>query len=81
MMIDFEYIIKIEKKDIDIINKITEAYEGIGNVRTLDSKEGLIKILTNSYFIEDIDNMLEKIRKTLFFDIKVISKEVWQGEI
>ncbi|WP_067141907.1 DUF4911 domain-containing protein [Oceanivirga salmonicida] len=80
-MIDYEYILKIGRKDIDIINKITEAYEGIGNVRTIDSHKALIKILTNSYFLDDIDNMLEKIRQTLNVDIEVISKEVWQGEI
>ena len=38
-MIDYEYIIEIGRENIDIVNKITEAYEGIGNVRTLDSKK------------------------------------------
>lgn len=80
-MIDFEYIIEVGVKNIDLINKITEAYEGIGNVRTIDNSLGIIKILTNKYFIEDIDNMLEKINEHFGIDMMVISKNEWSGEI
>ena len=45
----WEYIIQTKKEHIDFINKIIEAYDGLGNVRTLDNQNGLIKILTNSY--------------------------------
>lgn len=80
-MIDYEYIIKVEKKDIDMLNKITEAYEGIGNVRTLDANKGLIKILTNKYFLEDVDLMLDRIRKIFKIKIDIISVKKWEGEI
>lgn len=80
-MIDFEYIIEVGVKNIDLINKITEAYEGIGNVRTIDNSLGIIKILTNKYFVEDIDNMLEKINEHFGIDMRVISKNEWSGEI
>jgi len=40
----WEYIIQTKKEHIDFINKIVEAYEGAGNVRTLDNKNGLVKI-------------------------------------
>lgn len=80
-MNEYEYILKVGRENIDILNKITEAYEGIGNVRTLDSKEGIIKILTISYFLDDIDKMLEKIKRVYNIDIKIISKEEWQGVI
>ena len=80
-MSEYEYILKVGRENIDIWNKITEAYEGIGNVRTLDSNKGIIKILTISYFLDDIDNMLDKIREIYNIDIKLISKEEWQGVI
>ncbi|VWL85320.1 DUF4911 domain-containing protein [Oceanivirga miroungae] len=80
-MIDYEYIIKIDRKDIDIMNKITEAYEGIGNIRTLSASEGLVKILTNKYFLNDVDLMLEKIRKVFKINVEVLSIKKWEGEI
>ena len=35
-MYSYEFFIESEKKHIDFINKIIEAYEGVGVVRTLD---------------------------------------------
>lgn len=80
-MQEYEYILKVGRENIDMINKITEAYEGIGNVRTLDNREGIVKILTNSYFLEDVENMLSKINRIYNIDIKIISKREWQGVI
>ena len=34
----WEYIIQTKKEHIDFINKIIEAYDGLGNVRTLDNQ-------------------------------------------
>ena len=51
----WEYIIQTKKEYIDFINKVIEAYDGLGNVRTLDNQSGLIKILTNSYLLDDMD--------------------------
>jgi len=65
----WEYIIQTKKEHIDFINKIVEAYEGAGNVRTLDNKNGLIKIITNSYFLNDMDNILERLREKDVFMI------------
>ena len=62
-MRSYEYILDIDKHDIDFINKIVEAYEGLAIVRTLDSKNGKIKILTNEYMKNDVDLLLEKFRK------------------
>jgi hypothetical protein len=74
----WEYIIQTKKEHIDFINKIVEAYEGVGNVRTLDNKNGLIKIITNSYFLNDMDNILERLREKDVF-IEVIEKREWLG--
>lgn len=58
----WEYIIQTKKEHIDFINKIIEAYDGLGNVRTLDNQGGLIKIITNSCFLESMDKVIEKLR-------------------
>ena len=62
-MKSWEYIIQTKREHIDFINKIVEAYDGLGNVRTLDNKNGLIKIITNSYLLEDMDKVLKKLQK------------------
>lgn len=80
-MIDYEYIIEVGRENIDILNKITEAYEGIGNVRTIDNKKGIVKILTNTYFINDVLLMFEKIKKIYGIEIKILFENKWQGEI
>ena len=77
-MKSWEYIIQTKKEHIDFINKIVEAYEGVGNVRTLDNKNGLVKIITNSYFLNDMDNILERLREKDVF-IEVIEKREWLG--
>ncbi len=77
-MKSWEYIIQTEKEYIDFINKIIEAYDGLGNVRTLDNKGGLIKIITNSYLVEDMDNVIEKL-KGKNIPMEVLEKREWLG--
>ncbi len=77
-MKSWEYIIQTKKEHIDFINKIVEAYEGLGNVRTLDNQNGLIKILTNSYFIDEMDLVIEKLRKNDIY-IEILEKREWLG--
>ena len=60
------------------INKIIEAQEGMANVRTLNSEEGLIKILTNNFFLEDVEAILEKLKKHSI-EIEILEKREWQG--
>ena len=55
-----------------------EAYEGLGNVRTLDNQNGLIKILTNSYFIDEMDLVIERIKKNDIY-IEILEKREWLG--
>ncbi|RRD39481.1 DUF4911 domain-containing protein [Leptotrichia sp. OH3620_COT-345] len=77
-MKSWEYIIQTKKEHIDFINKIVEAYEGTGNVRTLDNRNGLIKIITNLYLLDDMDNIIERLRKKNIF-IEVMEKREWLG--
>lgn len=77
-MKSWEYIIRTKKENIDFINKIVEAYDGLGNVRTLDNKKGLIKIITNSFLLNDMDKVLEKL-KGHNVSIKILEKREWLG--
>ena len=77
-MKSWEYIIKTRKSDIDYINKITEVHEGTANVRTLNSEEGMVKILTNEFFLEDVELLLEKLKKH-GVEIEILEKREWQG--
>ena len=77
-MKSWEYIIQTKKEHIDFINKIIEAYDGLGNVRTIDNQNGLIKILTNSCLLNDMDNAIETLRKKNI-EIEVLEKREWLG--
>ena len=77
-MKSWEYIIQTKREHIDFINKIVEAYDGLGNVRTLDKKNGLIKIITNSYLLEDMDKVLEKLQKK-GIEIEIQDRREWLG--
>ena len=77
-MQSWEYIIQTKKENIDFINKIVEAYDGLGNVRTLDNKKGLIKIITNSFLLDDMDKVLKKLKEHDVF-IEVLEKREWLG--
>ncbi|MBF1334082.1 MAG: DUF4911 domain-containing protein, partial [Leptotrichia sp.] len=71
-------IIQTRKEHIDFINKIVEAYDGLGNVRTLDNNNGLIKIITNSYFTDDMDKVIERLRAK-DIHIEILEKREWLG--
>ena len=77
-MKSWEYIIQTKKEHIDFINKIIEAYDGLGNVRTLDNQNGLIKILTNSYLLNDMDNVIETLKQKNI-EIEILEKREWLG--
>ena len=74
----WQYIIQTKKEHIDFINKIIEAYDGLGNVRTLDNQNGLIKILTNSYLLDDMDNAIETLKQKNI-EIEILEKREWLG--
>lgn len=74
----WEYIIQTKKEYIDFINKVIEAYDGLGNVRTLDNQSGLIKILTNSYLLDDMDKAIETLKQKNI-EMEVLEKREWLG--
>ena len=77
-MQSYEFFIESEKKHIDFINKIIEAYEGVGVVRTLDALNGSIKIISTSDYadlVRDIINDLDARGVTA----KIIKEGPWEG--
>ena len=74
----WEYIIQTKKEYIDFINKVIEAYDGLGNVRTLDNQSGLIKILTNSFLLDDMDKAIETLKQKNI-EMEVLEKREWLG--
>ena len=74
----WEYIIQTKKEYIDFINKVIEAYDGLGNVRTLDNQSGLIKILTNSYLLDDMDKAIETLKQKNI-EMEILEKREWLG--
>ena len=77
-MKSWEYIIQTKKEYIAFINKIIEASDGLGNVRTLDNQNGLIKILTNSYLLDDMDKAIETLKQKNI-EMEVLEKREWLG--
>ena len=62
-----EIFIKIRPKDIAYFNFTIDAYEGISSVRTMDGKEGLIKITIPVAFVDDVKSLLAAIKEEIGF--------------
>ena len=76
----YEFIIQSKKKDIDFINKIVEAYEGAGVVRTLDSTNGIISVIST----DDYKDMMREVLIDLgnrWVDLKIIEEGAWKGTL
>ena len=54
---------RVDPKEIGYIGYTVHAYEGIGVVRTLDPSQGIIEILISSDFIDEMDALLQDLRR------------------
>ncbi len=79
-MKSYEYFIQTERKHIDFINKIMEAYEGLGVVRTLDANRGLIKFITIDTAKKDLDAIIADLNQRGIKAI-VLEEGLWKGEL
>lgn len=79
-MKSYEYFIQTERKHIDFINKIMEAYEGLGIVRTLDANRGLIKFITIDTAKKDIDAVIADLNQR-GIKAEVLEEGLWKGEL
>ena len=56
-----EIFLKVNKEDINYINRIMEGYEYLGVVSTIDKKEGIIVIRTTTDMYDEDQVILENL--------------------
>ncbi len=79
-MESYEFIVKSRREDIDFINKIIEAYEGLGVVRTTNAKEGLLTIITTNNFKDDLRNIILDLGKN-YVVAEILEEGSWKGKL
>ena len=76
----YEFLIQSKKEDIDFINKIVEAYEGAGVVRTLDSANGIISVISTDDYKDVMREVLIDLGNR-WVDLKIIEEGAWKGTL
>lgn len=76
----YEFIIESRREDIDFINKIVEAYEGAGVVRTLDPMKGIISVISTDDFKDFMRDVLIDLGKK-WVKLKIIEEGIWKGKL
>lgn len=79
-MESYEFIVKSRREDIDFINKIIEAYEGLGVVRTTNAKEGLLTIITTSNFKDELRDIILDLGKN-YVVAEILEEGRWKGKL
>ncbi|MGL4569215.1 MAG: DUF4911 domain-containing protein [Fusobacteriaceae bacterium] len=78
MLKSYEFLIQSRKEDIDFINKIIEAYEGVGVVRTISAEKGILNIITTYDFKDQLRYILEDLGKN-WVVAEIIEEKPWTG--
>lgn len=76
----YEFIIESRREDIDFINKIVEAYEGAGVVRTLDPIKGIISVISTDDFKDFMRDVLIDLGKK-WVKLEIIEEGIWKGKL
>ena len=76
----YEFIIESRREDIDFINKIVEAYEGAGVVRTLDPIKGIISVISTDDFKDFMRAILVDLGKR-WVKLEIIEEGIWKGKL
>ena len=76
----YEFLIQSKREDIDFINKIVEAYEGAGVVRTLDPIKEIISVISTDDFKDFMRDVLVDLGKK-WVDLKIIEEGAWKGTL
>lgn len=79
-MESYEFIVKSKREDIDFINKIIEAYEGLGVVRTTNPKEGLLTIITTNDFKDELKKIILDLGNK-YVVAKILEEGKWKGQL
>ena len=80
MIKSYEFIVRCHRDSIDFINKIIEAYEGIGTVRTIDPNKALLSIISTTDFKDDLRIILNYLKDN-HLDIEIKKEEEWAGNL
>lgn len=81
MVSSYEFIIQSRKEDIDFINKIIEAYEGIGVVRTVDANNGVLNIISTIDFKDFVKSIIGDLDENYGIEAKIIEEGAWKGSL
>ena len=76
----YEFLIQSKREDIDFINKIVEAYEWAGVLRTLDPIKGIISVISTDDFKDFMRDVLVDLGKK-WVDLKIIEEGAWKGTL
>ncbi|WP_300359354.1 DUF4911 domain-containing protein [Fusobacterium sp.] len=77
-MQSYEFKIQSRKEDIDFINKIIEAYEEVGVVRTTDPQKGLITIISTLDYKDLAKEIILDLGKN-YVKAEILEEGPWQG--
>ncbi len=78
MLKSYEFFVQTERKHIDFINKVIEAYEGFGIVRTLDAKLGTIKIISTEFYADEVRKVISDLDSNGVY-AKITYEGAWKG--
>lgn len=78
MLGSYEFLIQSRREDIDFINKIIEAYEGVGVVRTISAEKGILNIITTYDFKDQLRFILEDLNGE-WVKAEIIEEKPWSG--
>lgn len=62
-----QILIRVQSRDIDYINKIIEAYEGLGLVHTVNRREGIVAVHVTEDTQNDVKDILLNLRVPIEF--------------
>ncbi|HBS58485.1 MAG TPA: DUF4911 domain-containing protein [Firmicutes bacterium] len=60
-------LIRVDVRDVDYINKIIEAYDGLGIVHTVNSREGIVAVHVTPDTAPDVLAILKHLRVNIEF--------------
>lgn len=66
---EISIIVQVATKDIDLLNKLIEGYEGLALATTIDAKQGYVKLHT----ARSVKTYLLEILETFPIEIKIIN--------
>lgn len=81
MLASYEFLIQSRKEDIDFINKIMEAYEGFGVVRTVDANAGIVNIISTDDFKDEAKEIILDLSKNYGVVADIIEEGPWKGSL